>query len=84
MKVLLLLMALLGCTCSGKIITDQDIEELNRLIPDGQWQAGRVFHSTEEAVPLLGARLDTTLEHEKVYRPGFKESVMGYEGKVKV
>ena len=56
------MLTLLGYKASGKVITDEDIEELNRLIPDGQWTAGRVFESTEE--PLLGALPNTLLEEK--------------------
>ena len=76
MKVLLLL-TLLGFKASGKVITDEDIEELNRLIPDGQWRAGRVFESTEDVLPLLGDWPVTQQEDEKVNRIGSLET---YEG----
>ena len=78
MKILVGLLALLGHKTFGKIITDEDIEELNRLIPNGEWQAGRVFASTEDALPLLGSLPDTRRRNEKEYKI---ESLESYQGR---
>ena len=70
MKVLLL--AFLVCLANCSIITDESIEEINRLT-NGTWKAVRVFNSTDEVhsggVP--------TPENERVYK---KVSYKGYKG----